>query len=223
MSISVAKWTLIFSFCASKITSIFPLYVGQLPHRQLFELFHSLSTAAFCIRIFYRLWHWDELVYHFVMRHRIKSFACNVIFLFCRWRRFHSLPCGFIRFHCTTIHCFGTLLGSNFLLRSHFRDAWLPFARHGWSHRPCQFSPHVFENFFALFVIRIDRVDSSQSSSFVELQFFFCPFLFFSILLSGFTNFRPNFWTYMIWSGSRLNLCQSPSGPQKSFGRSFFQ
>ena len=69
-----------------------------------------------------------------------------------------------------------------------------------------------FENFFVLFVIRIDKVKSSQSSSNVELWFFLCPFLFFSIL-TCFTNVRRNFWPYVIWSGSRLNLCQSPPGP----------
>ena len=29
---------------------------------------------------------------------------------------------------------------------------------------------------------------------------------------------RPNFWPYMIWSGSSLNLCPSPPGPHVSFG-----
>ena len=117
-----------------------------------------------------------------------------------------------------SIHCFGTLLGSNFWLRNHFRDAWLSFARHGWSHRSFKFSPRVFfffANFFVLFVIWIDEVNSSQCSSIVELSFFFCPFLFFS-MLRGLTNFRPNFRPYMIWSGSRLNLCQFPPGPHTS-------
>ena len=50
-----------------------------------------------------------------------------------------------------------------------------------------QFSPRVFENFLVLFVIRIDKVNSSQLSSIVKLWLFFRPFLF-SSNLSGFTN-----------------------------------
>ena len=65
-----------------------------------------------------RLWHWNELVYRVVTRHRRKSFACNVVFMFLGLRWFHSLPCGFMRFHCTTIHCYGILLGCNFRLCS---------------------------------------------------------------------------------------------------------
>ena len=124
-------------------------------------------------------------------------------------RRFHSLPCGFMRFNSTTRRCFGILLGFNFRLRSHLRDAigWF-ITRRGWCHRSFQFPPRVFENFFVLFVIWIDEVSSSQSSSIVEPWVFLLPIPFFSIL-SAFSNFRPNFWPYMIWSGSRLNLCQS--------------
>ena len=40
---------------------------------------------------------------------------------------------------------------------------------------------------------------SSQLSSIVTIRSLFCPFLLFSIL-SGFTNFRPNFWPHiMVW------------------------
>ena len=35
-----------------------------------------------------------------------------------------SLPCGFERFHNTTIHCFGILLGCNF---GHRKSYWLPW------------------------------------------------------------------------------------------------
>ena len=124
-------------------------------------------------------------------------------------RRFNLLPCGVMRFHHTNIQCFGILLGCNFRLRNHFRDAILRFfTRHGWCQGYFQFSRRVFEDFSLFFIIQIDEVISPQSSSIVELWFFFCPFLFFSIL-SGFTYFRPYFWTHIIWSGSRLNLCQS--------------
>ena len=82
-------------------------------------------------------------------------------------RRFHSLPCGFMRIHFSTINRFGDLLGCNFLLCSHIRGASpnFLFARHGCYHRSFQFSPRIFESFFVLLVIRTDKVNSSQSSS----------------------------------------------------------
>ena len=128
---------------------------------------------------------------------------------FFRRRTFHSLPCGFVGFHCTTINGFWNLVRCSHL-RSQFPVASvsLLFARHGCVHWPSQFSSR-FENFFVCMVIRIDEVDSSQSSSIVELWLLVFPFLFFSIL-SGFPSFGPYFRPYMIWSRSRLNSCQSP-------------
>ena len=58
------------------------------------------------------------------MRHRSKSFACNVVFMIFGLRRFHSLPCGFMRFHHTTIHFLG-ILGCNFRIRNHL--SWCHF------------------------------------------------------------------------------------------------
>ena len=138
-------------------------------------------------------------------------------------RRFHPLPCGFMRFHHTTMNRFWSLLGGNLRLCKHLRDAirW-SFTRHGWCHKSFQFSSRIFDGFFVFFVIRIDIVNRSQSPSIVELGFFFCPFLFF-FFLSGFTNLRPNIWPYMIWSGSRLNLCPSLPGPHISLWRLLFQ
>ena len=145
------------------------------------------------------------------------------ILWFFRLKRFHSFPCGFRRFHFSTIHCFEILPRCNFRLRNHFRDAILrSFTRHGCCHRYVQFSLRVLEDFCVFFIIWIDEATSPQSSSIVEIWFFFCPFLFFSIL-SGFTNYRPYFWPHMIWSGSRLNLCQSPPGPHISFWRLLLQ
>ena len=85
------------------------------------------------------------------------------------------------------------------------------FARHGWCPGSFQFSPSVFEDFSVFFIIRIDRGNFPQPSSIVELGFFLCPFLFFSIL-SGFTNFRPYFRPHICRSGSCLNVCQSHTG-----------
>ena len=51
---------------------------------------------------------------------------------------------------------------------------------------------------------------------------FLLPILDFSIL-SCITHFCPYIWPYMIWSGSRLNLCQSHTGPHVSFWMLHFQ
>ena len=59
-------------------------------------------------------------------------------------------------------------------------------------------SPRIFEDFSVFFIIWIDEVNLSESSSIVELRLLFCPFLLLSIL-TGFTNFRPNVWTTTYW------------------------
>ena len=41
-------------------------------------------------------------------------------------------------------------------------------------------------------------------------------------ILSGFINSGSHFWSNMIWSGSRLNFCQSLLGPHVSFERFSF-
>ena len=125
-----------------------------------------------------------------------------------RLRRFHSLPCGIMKFHCTLLKPF---LESFRMHSPPSQPIRRYFARYGWCHWPFQFSPRIWENFFVFFVIRIVKTNSSQFPSKIELLLLFCPFLLFSIL-SGFTYFRPYFWPYMIWSGSP-NVCQSPLGP----------
>ena len=77
------------------------------------------------------------------------------------------------------------------------------------------FSPHIFESFFVILVIKINKVNSCQSSSIVV----FCLFL---SILSNFINSSSHFWSYMIWSGGRLNFCQSLLGPHVSFERFSF-
>ena len=112
-----------------------------------------------------------------------------------------------LRFNNTIIHLFELLFIANLRLCIRFHDAWLSFTRHRGSHKSFQFSSCVVENFWVFSVVWINKINSPQSSSIVELRFSFFPFLFFSIL-SGITNFCPNFWPYMIWSGSCLDLCQ---------------
>ena len=133
------------------------------------------------------------------------------------------MPCGFVEVHHTTTDGFWNLVRC-----SHFRSQFpvasvnLLFARHGCVHGPFQFSPRIFESDFVILAIRINKVNSSQSSCIVEFWHLVFPCLFSSIL-SGFTNFCPYFWSYMSWSGSRLNFCRSPRAPQISLGRFFIQ
>ena len=99
----------------------------------------------------------------------------------------------------------GNLLRCNFLLRNHFRGAGMNhfLAAMGLSNFllavlrvPCNLGHQDQQSKF-LSVVEHCRVLASRFS-----------ILVFSIL-SGFTNFGPYFWPYVIWSGSRLNLCQS--------------
>ena len=195
----------------------------QFPCWDCLELLPFLVHCSFCIQNFHCLRQKNTCGNQVVMSYRSETFARNAIFMFCEWRRFRSLLCGFMRFSNATTKRFGNLLGCNFMLCSHFPGASLSFpsARHGGCNRSFQFSPRIYESFFVMLVIRINKVkNSSQSSSIVGFGLLVFPFLFFSIL-SGFTNFGPLVWPYMIWSGSRLNFCCSLTGPQKSFGRFF--
>ena len=74
----------------------------------------------------------------------------------------------------------------------------LLFARHGRVHKPFQISSRMFEIFLSSLVLQIDNVNSSHSRNNVQLQFFFCPFLFFTrVSLSVLRD---------MMSGSRLNF-----------------
>ena len=77
--------------------------------------------------------HKNKFVNQIVMAHRNETFACNAIFMFCKKRRFQQLPCGFMRFHHTTINRLWILFWCNFLLCKHIRGASMnhSLARHG--------------------------------------------------------------------------------------------
>ena len=49
-------------------------------------------------------------------------------------------------------------------------------------------------------------MNPSQSPSIVELRLLFCPYSCFSRFWAALPIFPPNFWPYIIWAGSRLNL-----------------
>ena len=81
MSISVAKWTFFLSFCFQNDLR-FALYFRQWPCWQLFELLPLLVHSCFRIRNVHCLRHRNKLLHQIVMRHRIVSFACDMIFIF---------------------------------------------------------------------------------------------------------------------------------------------
>ena len=72
MSISVAIWTGLCSFRASRITSFFAISFVHLPCRQLFELLPFLVHCCFCIRNFHRLGHGNELVHKMRKTQRVE-------------------------------------------------------------------------------------------------------------------------------------------------------
>ena len=129
------------------------------------------------------------------------SFACTVIFVSFGLQRFHSSPCGFMRFHCTAMNRFGNLLGCCFAAT--FVELVRAFLLHGMAAAIS----------LVILVIRNHKVNFSQSSNIVEFWLLVLPFLFISTL-SGITNFGPHFWP---WSGSRLNFVNLP--PDISLGR----
>ena len=68
-------------FCASRITSLtfFGCHVGIVS-----SFFPLLVHCSFCIRNFHRLEYRKIFVNHNVIGHRSKTFACNVLFVFCK-------------------------------------------------------------------------------------------------------------------------------------------
>ena len=68
------------------------------------------------------------------------------------------MPCGFMRFHNTTIFCLWNLVRC-IQLRYRFHGARmnLLFARHGRCHRPFQISPRILIVFLVFFVICIEK------------------------------------------------------------------
>ena len=78
----------------------------QFPCWYRLELLLFLIHCSFRIWNFYRLRHRNELLNQSVMIHRCISSACDVTFMMLWRRSLHSWPCGFMRFHYTTISRF---------------------------------------------------------------------------------------------------------------------
>ena len=86
------------------------------------------------------------------------------------------------------------------------------------------FLRRLFHNILEFLIIRINEVNTTQSSGIVELWFFDSPLS----LLFAFRRFRhffPNLWpqSVCVWSGGRLLSCQSPPRPCISIRWFFIQ
>ena len=175
------------------------------------ELLPFLVHCILCIRKCHRLEHWNKFVNQMAVGHRNETFACKAIFMFVS-REDSNIQSYIVlgifwdaisRFAATFVVLARTFLWAGM-------DAVISLSN--------QFSPQMFKCFLVIWFDKVNysvfehcRVLASRSSVRV-----------FSIL-SDFTYFRPYFWPHVIWSGSRLNLCESPPGPHVSFGKFFFQ
>ena len=163
---------------------------------------------------------WNKHVNQIVMGHRIKKpLPAMVLFMMFRLRRFHSLPCGFMRFHHALMNRFLESVG---MQSPTFATTFvMPFgdllhsmtAARGLS----KLYPRILDSFCVISVIRINKVNSSQSSSIVESWFLVCPFLLFSLLRS-FSDLGPYLRPHILRSGSRLNFLSVTPNHINPFG-----
>ena len=217
-SINVEKLTFFLSICASRMTSFWLLTLSNCQAGIVSSFFHSLATAAFASRIS-SLEASEKLVNQIVMGHRIIPFACDVIFVFCGWTRFHSSPCGFMRFHYACMHacmhaCSLSLESCwihSYSLR--FPASWSAslffFKRHSRLHWNFQLSPWVFR-WFLHFHHLLDQWNKCLNlRALSSCGFSFSKFLLF-VLLNGFSRFGPHLRPQFLRSGSCLNgFCSS--------------
>ena len=201
MSINVAKWTSFLSLCASWITFCLLLTLSNCQAAIVSSFFHSLSTAA-AHPEFSSLGASEEIgVPHYsgslscilCLQCGIRDFSVEMIPNVVSWT--HEPPCWIRN---SSLQCPESWSASLFL-----SCKALP---------PPLELPTLSSRFFVFFIFsifQIDEINASQPSSIIELWLLVCPFLLFS-LLSGLSNFAPNFRPHILRSGSCLNLCQSP-------------
>ena len=128
MSISVAKWTVLFLFCASRITFLLPFTLVSRIASKLFELLPFFVHCCFRIPNFHRLGHKNKIAHQIVMCHRVISFACDVIFVIFRKTRFQTLSRRFMSLHDACISLFSGfcwILWFRCLFPAACWDAWL--------------------------------------------------------------------------------------------------
>ena len=78
----------------------------QLPGWIRLKFLPLLLQCCFRTRNFHRLRHRKKLVNQIEMGHRVVSFACDVVFIIFRLRRFQTLSLGLMRLHDTCMLCF---------------------------------------------------------------------------------------------------------------------
>ena len=116
------------------------------------------------------------------------------------------------------VHSSASKMQAYFVLQSFFNATSFPvlltlkFAKRcGW-HRNFQVSTRSHHDILEFLIIRINEVNTTQSSGTVELRFFDSPLL----LLFAFRRIRhifPNLWPQSVWSGGRLFSCQCHTRP----------
>ena len=132
-----------------------------------------------------------------------------MIFVVLVRRSFHAFPRRFIDFNHTSI--FRIVLSS--CATSLPVLITLKFARHCSWHENFQLSASIIHEIFEFF-IRINEVNTTQSSCIVELWFLESPFLlFFAFRRIG--HIFPNLWPQSVWPGGRWFSCQSLTGTMK--------
>ena len=187
--------------CGKVDILIFSLHLNQIPCWDRVELFPFLVHGSFCVWNLHCLWHRDKLVHQFEICHRRKSFSSNALLMASRLQRFCLLSRGFMRlvldFFSLLIFGFAitfVMLGW-FLLHGMAGATGLSiFSSDFWEypHIPCRSDQwHKFLSVFEQCRVSVFLLHSC-----------------FSRFWAAFTIFVQNYCPYMIWSGSRLNLCQ---------------
>ena len=143
------------SLCASRTTSFLLLNFSSCHAGFVSSFFPFPARCSFYVRNLHCLRHGNKFVNQIVVDHRSATFACNAIIVFCRQRRFHSLPCGFMRFHFFNHKSFFEICWDAIPALQPLCGAGLsvPFEKHCWCQRPFQCYPRIFESFFVILVI----------------------------------------------------------------------
>ena len=178
------------SLCVSRITSLFALYFVFCHAGNFSSFSHSWSTSAFKSGIFIA---WTIGTNLCTIRPSLQGDLRDLLM--------ESLPNAFSR----------RSLDERFVVFSLQGIAVLHW---------------MFKCFLAFLMVSSNsfssgsiKVDASQLSRIVELQFLDSPLLPFLC----FRHTGPNFWPQMIRPCGCLNLCKPPSGPHISVGRFFIE
>ena len=221
MSINEAKWTFFSSLCTSRITSFFcSSFYPKSKAGVASSFFYSLSTAAFASGIFIACGIGINLCTK--LSCTIELYPLPAIWSsWCSGRDDYK-SCLVDSWASTIQACFVFEILPELAVSAPVSDelAWLlvPFLQGiGTSIGTSNFLLALYDGIFIITIVRIDKVNSSQSPSIIEFGLLVCPLLLFSFL-SGFSNPRPDF-----RSGCCLNFFDSRPGPRISLRWFLFQ